>query len=289
MNRSLLYVGIDVDDKSFHVALKSKSANDFIEFKCQPSPEALLKKLKKYDKTKLRICYEASYLGFSLQRSLSKSGYQCEVIAPSLIPTLPGMKQKTDRIDARKLAEYYMNNLLTSVHIPTLEDEMDRDLVRSRRFLAKQSIKLKNRMSGIIRTLGWNYRQETNRKSYWNQSHLKWLETKINSCESASLKINMIILQKQLKETLDNLSLYQTEIENLASTEKYNRKVGALNCYRGIDTCTSMMVITELGDVKRFKSPTNLFSYCGFDIIEYSSGGKEKKYSMSKDLSLIHI
>ena len=44
-----------------------------------------------------------------------------------------------------------------------------------------------------------------------------------------------------------------------------------------------MMVITELGDVKRFKSPTNLFSYCGFDIIEYSSGGKEKKYSMSKD------
>lgn len=283
MSQILFYAGIDVDDKSFHVAVINKQTRELKEFKCSPNGANLRQKLANFDQKSLLICYEASHLGFSLYRSLVESGFNCDVIAPSLIPELPGKKQKTDRIDSRKLAEYHMNGLLTKVHVPEFEDEMDRDLVRSRRFLAQQYAKQKNKITSFCRTLGWHYKQETGAKSYWNRRHLHWLEKKINSCENSSLKANLTILQRQLEQTRENIELFNTEIENLASSEKYSKKVAALNSYRGLDTVSSMVIATELGDVRRFKNPSHLMSYCGFDLIEYSSGGKERKYSTSKD------
>ncbi|NOT77836.1 MAG: IS110 family transposase [Bacteriovoracaceae bacterium] len=46
---------------------------------------------------------------------------------------------------------------------------------------------------------------------------------------------------------------------------------------------TAMTLITEIGDIKRFKHPKQLTSYCGLDIAEYSSGGKRKKIWNNKD------
>jgi transposase len=62
----------------------------------------------------LKLCYEASYVGFSLQRDLRGRGNLCEVVSPSSIPRRAGKSVKTDRIDAAELAEFYANGLLTT-------------------------------------------------------------------------------------------------------------------------------------------------------------------------------
>ena len=54
-----------------------------------------------------------------VQRELEALGLRCQVIAPSLIPSKPGDHSKTDRRDARKLAELLEAGLLTEVHPPT--------------------------------------------------------------------------------------------------------------------------------------------------------------------------
>ena len=59
------------------------------------------------------------------------------VVAPSLIPRKPGERIKTDRRDARKLADLYRAGLLTEVHPPTEEDEAVRDLCRAREELTR--------------------------------------------------------------------------------------------------------------------------------------------------------
>ena len=56
----------------------------------------------------------------------------CQVIAPSLIPCKPGERIKTNRRDARKLAELFRAGLLTEVRPPTPEAEAVRDLCRAR-------------------------------------------------------------------------------------------------------------------------------------------------------------
>ena len=40
--------------------------------------------------------------------------------------------------------------------------------------------------------------------------------------------------------------------------------------------------VTEIGDIKRFSHRKNLVSYAGLDIREYSSGGREKKFGITK-------
>ncbi len=81
------------------------------------------------------MCYEAPYIGYTLQRDLAEKGYYCDVVAPTSIPSPRGKQIKTDRIDAAQLAQFYANDLLTLVSIPERQMEQDRDLMRSRQNL----------------------------------------------------------------------------------------------------------------------------------------------------------
>jgi transposase len=56
----------------------------------------------------------------------------CQVIAPSLVPTKAGDRVKTDRRDAEKLARCRRAGELTAVFVPDAHLEALRDLVRAR-------------------------------------------------------------------------------------------------------------------------------------------------------------
>jgi transposase len=55
----------------------------------------------------LRACYEAGPIGYELCRMLEAMGVACAVIAPTLIPTAPGDRVKTDSRDCRRLARLH--------------------------------------------------------------------------------------------------------------------------------------------------------------------------------------
>jgi len=81
----------------------------------------------------------------------------CEVIAPSLIPRRPGERTKTDRLDALKLSRYYRAGELTAVHVPTVEEEADRSLVRYRMGLVRDVTRTKNRILKVLDRHGIRY------------------------------------------------------------------------------------------------------------------------------------
>ena len=92
-----------------------KRTGEIISFKCRPTLTGLIRQLKKlqgnFADSSLVLCYEASYIGFCLQRDLVEAGYQCDVIAPGSIPRKGGSKSiKTDRIDALDLAQFHAND-----------------------------------------------------------------------------------------------------------------------------------------------------------------------------------
>jgi transposase len=281
---NLLFVGLDVDDTAFHATIIQQNTGETWYFKCRPNSTKLIEKLLNiHSKAQdFKICYESTYLGFSLCRKLREQDFNCDVIASSLIPVLAGNKVKTDRCDSQKLAQFYMKDLLTIVHVPTQEDESERDLVRSRTLIKDQIVATKNRIQSILRKTGLDYRQETGFKLLWTLEYKKWLRKKIKELELTALKQNLILLTSSLENLSDSLKCYNVEIETLAASEKYSIKVKALTAYRGIQVLTAMKIITEIGDIKRFPHPRKLVSYLGLDIREFSSGGKEKKYGITK-------
>ncbi len=283
MKKDLLFVGIDVDDKAYHAAVVDAERGEVQQFACAPNPLALSKKLNKFkDKTTLRICYEATYIGYSLQRALTTMGFACEIIAPSLIPTLPGKKVKTDKLDSLRLARYYAQGLLTTITIPDQEQEADRNVLRSRMFVLGEIKAIKNHISAYTKRLGWNFRQETKLKSYWTLTHRIWLDRKIAALNQASLQASLTHLLAMLKSNESTLKAFDQDIQEMAKKAIHAKQVIALKCLRGIDTHSALTIITELGDIKRFDHPARLTSYAGLDIIEHSSGGKERKFGISK-------
>lgn len=81
---------------------------------------------------KARCVCEAGPCGYDLRRFLDGKGIPCDVIAPSLIPTRPGDRIKTDRRDAEKLARMHRMGELTAICVPSPAQEALRDLVRAR-------------------------------------------------------------------------------------------------------------------------------------------------------------
>ena len=106
---SIIYVGMDVHKDSITIAVLPMGAKAPTHVDRLPNE---LPKLKRYlerlaPQGELRTCYEASGAGYVLHRALRKSGYACEVIAPSLIPKRPGVQRKHDKRDAAELARLY--------------------------------------------------------------------------------------------------------------------------------------------------------------------------------------
>jgi len=281
--KEVLYVGIDVDDKAFHIAGHNLTTGEVLEGACKPTKGALLKKLERWQKQgyELETCYEATYIGFSLHRYLVEKGINNSVIAPSLIPEKASDRVKTDRLDSQKLALYLAKGLLTKIYVPTEEDESRRDLLRSRSFIVQLRSDLKRHILSTVRRLGLDYKSESGGKHYWTKSHVAWLEKSLKKIESCA-RTNLELLLTQFESLNDQIGMYDDEIGKISDEEKYKSKVEALSCFKGISTVTALTLITEIGDVRRFPHPTKLTSYAGLDIREYSSGGREMKYGITK-------
>ena len=280
---NILYIGVDVDDKNFHVGTFDEKTEETTVFKTKPTFGGLLKKLNdlKSKGNKLKVCYEATYIGYGMCRNLIKKKIDCNIIAPSLIPELSGKRIKTDRIDALKLAKYNAKGMLTKIYIPDKEDEEVRTLLRSRRFLVKQRTGLKKHIISMCRSNDMHYKQETTARDHWTKKHIEWLTVKINK-ESDIIKKIFRSLLNILTDISNEIKEIDEKIFEISQKEKYKKKADILKCFRGLDTLTSMTLISEIGDINRFIHPKKLTSYSGLDIIEYSSGGKEKKFGITK-------
>ncbi|SRR12610.1 transposase [Shigella sonnei] len=132
-NNNTLYVGLDVHKESITVAYAINSEPVELMGKIGTSPtdiQNLCKRLRSKS-SQVSIVYEAGPCGYGLYRRLVKSGFDCMVCAPSLIPKKPGERVKTDRRDAIRLVRSLRAGDLSAVYVPGIEDEAFRDLARA--------------------------------------------------------------------------------------------------------------------------------------------------------------
>ena len=99
-------------------------------------------------------------------------GYDCEIVAPSLIPKKPEETVKTDRRDALKLARF--SGDLTAVWVPDKSQEPMRDLTRARDDIKGQEHKARQQLNAFVLRHGHSWPKG---KTRWTQSHFNWLES----------------------------------------------------------------------------------------------------------------
>jgi transposase len=106
-------------------------------------------------------CYEAGYEGFWLHRRLTAAGLRVLVIDPSsLLVNRRARRAKTDRLDAKAMIRALMaynrgeDQVLRAVHVPSVEQEDERRLMRERQRLVQERTAHSNRIRGLLMTQG---------------------------------------------------------------------------------------------------------------------------------------
>ena len=133
---STLFIGMDVHKDSIAVAYVAQDHGAEVTYlgaigTRQGDIDQMIRKMQSKAKH-LIFVYEAGPCGSWLYRYLTKKGYDCWVVAPSLIPQKAGDRVNTDRRDAVQLARLARSGDLTAVYVPQVEDEAIRDLSRAR-------------------------------------------------------------------------------------------------------------------------------------------------------------
>lgn len=280
MSNDITHVGLDAHQNEIHAAILTPGDPHGSQQVFANTPDGVTRfgrRLKRRAPGPIRCCYEAGPLGYGLQRNLLRQGIECIVIAPSLIPTKPGDRIKTDRRDARKLAEALRAGMLTEVHPPTPEQEAVRDLCRAREAAKADQKRIRHRLSKFL--LRRDVRYTAGRKA-WTRAHLEWLRGRRleHPADQAIFDDHLLAL-----EQLDGrLSALDQRIEAFASQAPYAEPVGWLRCFRGIDTLTALSLVTELHDTRRFPSPRALMAYLGLTPSEYSTGDRHVRGPITK-------
>jgi transposase len=282
MSLSIIHVGLDVHKESITVAVLPADAPTPTRVDRLPND---LPKLQRYlarvvPEGTLRICYEASGAGFVLHRVLRSWGYHCDVIAPSLIPTKPGVQRKHDRYDATQLARLYRAGELTVVRVPTEGEERIRDLVRCRETLQRELLKSRHYLLKFLARRGLVFRAG----KHWTQAHLAWLRALAGPASLLEAE-DVEVLTEYLAlfdYKLGRRQALDQRVAALAETPSLRTAVQWLQCFRGFQVHGAMVLQTELGDWRRFDSPRPLMAYLGLVPREDSTGPRERKGSITK-------
>jgi transposase len=277
---STLYVGLDVHKESIAVAYVAQDHGaEVISLGTigtrQADIEQLTRKLQSKAKH-LVFVYEAGPYGDWLYRYLRKKGYDCWVVAPSLIPNKAGDRVKTDRRDAMQLARLMRSGDLTPVYVPTVDDEAIRDLTRAREDAIRDLKAAKFRLKAFLLRHDIRY---TGRAT-WSPAHLRWLSEVV--CPTPAQQMVFQADVRAVTEHSERLQRLEQELHEHVPSWRLHPVVEALQALRGVQFTVAVTTVAELGDLTRFDNPRQLMDYLGLTPSESSSGPRRRQGAITK-------
>lgn len=268
-------VGLDVHKRSWNAAifLDGMYVRNIHQ---PPSPAALKKYLTThYPSAHYRCAYESGKFGYWIQRELAQMGVECLVVNPADIPsTQKDEIYKTDPRDARGIGEALSAGKLRGIYVPPLEQEADRNLVRQRKRVWRDLVRAKNRVKGFLDYLGIPLPAHFDNAN-WSHNFLRWLEGLRFEHPTNRTALNYQL--RQVRTLRSELLAISNDIRKLMRSKKYRELYYRLRTISGIGPLTTALLITEIGDMRRFPSFYDLNSFVGLLPMEHSSGERELK------------
>ena len=283
----ILKIGMDVHTTNFTLcALESKfGEEDQILANITVGPDHknvldFIRRIKEkmdpkgQDEIDVECGYEAGCLGYSLFHTLTACKLKCRILAPTTMLSEQGPRIKTDRRDAKLIAQCLSNGGYHAVHIPTAEDNAVKEYVRMRDDHKLALKKVKQQTNALCLRFGFFYDG-----THWTGKHLQWLR---------ALKLPELIREtlNEYMATYDELTAkidrYDKRIQEIAAQSEYQEKVKKLECFLGIKTHTALSLIVETGDFIRFRKGNVYAAYLGLAPGEHSSAESGGRLGITK-------
>ena len=284
MNR-IIKIGMDVHSTNYTLCAMEPTvgAEDRVFGEIQVAPdykeiilfiESLKMKLGFHDDYSIECGYEAGCLGYTLYHQLTNAGIKCVILAPTTMLSTKGKRIKTDKRDARLIAQCLCYGGYHPVYIPTKEDDAVKEYIRMRDD-HKQILKsLKQQINAFVLRHGYQYSG-----TKWTIKHVNWL-SKLDLDPMYRETLNEYMASYEEQES--KIERYDKRIEEIAAEERYQENTRKLGCLLGISTHTALSLVVETGDFKRFAKGNIYAAYLGLAPGEHSSSTSVNRLGISK-------
>jgi len=250
--------GIDTHKGSYHVAVYSWMRKGIVyEWTMPANDQALINRLACHRDNIECIFYEAGPKGFGLARALMESDLPVQVIAPSKTPQEPGVSNKTDRIDARKLAEFGAKDMLHEIYIPTPEQEEDRTVQRTRNTSLKELKRAKQRIKSFLL---FHSIEEPEGLANWSNASVKKLR-EMKLC--ATYRYGLNILLEDFEHFTAQLQRTTTAVNALLKSDRYEAQEKILRTHPAVGPLTAATFLLEMPNPERFENRGNISGITG--------------------------
>lgn len=149
------YVGLDVSLAETSICIVDNDGKIVRETKAESVPEAIRSAIEGYADRLGRVGVEAQALGIWLHRELTVLGLPMVMVeARHMRASLSAMRNKTDRNDARGIAQMMRMGWYRAVYVKSESVQRLRSLLANRRLLKRKLIDLELHIRGVLRAYG---------------------------------------------------------------------------------------------------------------------------------------
>jgi transposase len=266
------YVGLDVSMKNTSICIVNEQGKIVHESTALTDPHALADAIEKTGLKIELVGFESGSLGHYLAQGFKERALPSVCMdARKLSPVLDLRINKTDKNDARGIADVLRTGMFTRVHDKP-QEAIDRSAILTmRRCIVNQRTDIKNHIRGILKTYGIRL---------GSVGPTKFSETVKVRLDRMDRLVRVSI--EGLLEVFDLLSKKISAMdEELLIASKKDKEVRLLMTIPGIGPVTALTYKAEIFDPSRFKNSRTVGAYIGMTPTQYSSGETKKQGRIS--------
>ena len=271
----MLYAGLDLSRKRLDVHVLREDGTSALVTAVAPDADALrtLARRVAADGEPVRATIESMNGARFVHDSLEFSGWEVLIADAQRVRGLAPLAAKTDKIDARVLAELTRRALVPEIWLPTPEVRQERERARFRLHLVRHRSALKSRVSATLMTFG-HPRPMSDLFGVAGRELLDSLA--LPEPWQANLMESLALID-DLTARADALEL---ELRDLGANHQAMR---LLMTVPGVGWVLAYTIGSEIGDIGRFASPKKLAGYTGLCPLVRQSGPKDRRGPLAKN------
>jgi transposase len=274
-----IFAGLDVDKRS--IAMTVCDHKTLLKSQRLPYSSAQLLNYvgKHFPGQRVAFVYEAGPTGFGLHDDLTANHHTCLVVAPSMVPTAPGQRVKTNRIDSRKLSLGLRGGELRSIHVPSRSYRELRHLVQLRDTHVGQLTATKLRIKALLLCEGIPF-PEAPPSSQWSARVVA--ELRVLPCpEEVHFKLEHLI--GTLYFHFNSAAVVQKRIRRFCQNDpELRQSISLLKSLPGIGWIVAAHAVARLGDWRKIENVRSIAGFLGLVSSEHSTGDKVNRGSITR-------
>jgi len=264
------YVGVDLHKKVITACVMDANRKIVREAKLLPvEPHRIVAFFESLGEYQVVLEATSSYYWFV--ELLEPTAAEIVLANPAKMRVIAESTKKTDKLDARVLAEFLARDMIPRASMPTPRLRQHRALVRHRKYLRERATAVKCKIRHVLSD------HNADRRDLFSagcgKAYLKTLKLNpIDRFRLADLWSEWESIEKRLVKTTAKIKAFAKKAPRAEAEAR-----ALLKTAPGIGTVTAEAVLCELGDVRRFKNAKAVCAYAGLVPVVRQTGGKKAK------------